>query len=320
MNILEFNPIIILMPVYEDAKVLVILLEELKKELGTEVYIVAVDDGSINQPLDIDILKKINLSGAIIKLNKNVGHQRAIAIGLNYIVEQIPNAVKVVIMDSDGEDKPSSITSMLELLENTEIDIVVAQRKNRDESLNFKIFYVLYKIVFRLLSGRNIGFGNFMVLKSNAIRRITAMQELWIHLAGCVLSSKLRISSCQLDRGSRYSGQSKMNFVGLVLHGFKAMMVFAEDVLVRVGIVCFLVATLSIFFSIITIGLKLFSYPTPGWSSIVLGILLLVFLQTGALTLFSLMLTGIARGASTQMPRYQNFIYRVEVFKVNKLK
>jgi glycosyltransferase involved in cell wall biosynthesis len=71
MNILEFNPIIILMPVYEDAKVLVILLEELKKELGTEVYIVAVDDGSINQPLDIDILKKINLSGAIIKLNKN---------------------------------------------------------------------------------------------------------------------------------------------------------------------------------------------------------------------------------------------------------
>ena len=29
-----------------------------------------------------------------------------------------------------------------------------------------------------------------------------------------------------------------MNFVGLALHGFKGLMVFAEDVLVRVGIAC----------------------------------------------------------------------------------
>ena len=56
-----------------------------------------------------------------------------------------------------------------------------------------------------------------MALKPKAAKRLVAMQELWIHIAGCVLTSKLRIDNCLLDRGSRYAGQSKMNFVGLAL-------------------------------------------------------------------------------------------------------
>ena len=43
--------------------------------------------------------------------------------------------------------------------------------------------------------------------------------------AAAVLASKLRVETCSLDRGPRYAGQSKMNFVGLALHGFKGLMV-----------------------------------------------------------------------------------------------
>ena len=64
------------------------------------------------------------------------------------------------------------------------------------------------------------------------------MEELWLNLAGCVLTSKLRVKTLDIDRGKRYNGESKMNFVSLTLHGFRALMVFAEDVLVRVGIIC----------------------------------------------------------------------------------
>jgi hypothetical protein len=99
-----------------------------------------------------------------------------------------------------------------------------------------------------------------------------------------------------------------MNFVGLALHGFRALMVFAEDVLVRVGIACTLVAGLSILGSLAAILLKIVGFTTPGWFSVALGILLLVFLQTGALTLMTLMLAGIVRGGSVASIDYRSFV------------
>ena len=75
-------------------------------------------------------------------------------------------------------------------------------------------------------------------MKAAGLRRLAAMQELPLHLAATALVSKLRIKPIIIDRGARYAGRSKMNFVGLVLHAFRALMVFAEDVLVRVGILC----------------------------------------------------------------------------------
>jgi hypothetical protein len=47
---------------------------------------------------------------------------------------------------------------------------------------------------------------------------------------------------------------------------------------------------------------------TPGWFSVALGILLLVFLQTGTLTLTMLMLSGVVRGGGVNMPNYLSMI------------
>ena len=296
MSAENLSSIVIVTPVYEDVETASRLFKELSNVFGREVYIVAVDDGSVRQPLHVSSIVAADLDGVVIKLKRNVGHQRAIAIGLNYVAEHLPQTSRVVIMDSDGEDLPESIKSLVSLLNQPDVDMVVAQRKSRVETLRFRAFYVVYKWLFKLLSGRKISFGNFMALKPNAVKRMVAMQELSIHVAGCALSSKLRIATCLLDRGPRYAGKSKMNFVGLALHGFKGLMIFAEDVLVRVGIFCAFVAALSIAGSALAIGLKLLGYATPGWFSVALGILLLMFLQTGTLTLMTLMLTGVVRG------------------------
>ncbi len=304
--------IVIVTPVFEDIKASSQLFKNLHIELGENVYIVAIDDGSVLEPLKISALKEANLEGVVIKLKRNVGHQRAIAIGLSYVTENMPNVSQVIVMDSDGEDLPSSIPRMLDMLLEPEVDIVVAQRKSRMETIRFRIFYVIYKMLFKILSGRTISFGNFMALKASAVKRLVAMQELWIHIAGCTLSSKLRIVNCPLDRGPRYAGQSKMNFVGLALHGFKALMVFAEDVLVRVGIACTTVAAFSVLGVLVAVSLKLFNYATPGWFSVALGILLLVFLQTGAVTLMTLMLTGVVRGGLVTNFDYKEFIENIK--------
>ncbi|GHX57869.1 glycosyl transferase [Vibrio cholerae] len=302
---------IIVTPVYEDREASSKLFKELADHFNNDLYVVAVDDGSVKQPLDISAIESAGLEGAIIKLKRNVGHQRSIAIGLGYISEIMNQEQIVITMDSDGEDTPQSIKALVQPLSKNDVDVVVAQRKSRVETLKFKMFYVIYKFVFSLLSGRKISFGNFMAFKKKAVKRVVNMQDLGIHVAGTVLSSKLRISLCPLDRGARYAGQSKMNFVGLVLHGFKGLMVFAEDVLVRVGIASAVVASLSVLSGLCAVMLKLAGIATPGWFSVAIGILFLVFLQTGTMTLMMLMLTGVVKNRGVEPEDYQTFVDEV---------
>jgi hypothetical protein len=95
-----------------------------------------------------------------------------------------------------------------------------------------------------------------------------------------------------------------MNFVGLILHGFKGLMVFAEDVLIRVCIACVITAFLTAIGALCALALKILGISTPGWFSIALGILFLTFLQTIVLSLIALMtlmLTGVVRSGSPQL-------------------
>lgn len=304
--------LVVVMPVFEDVEASSKLFLELARTQGVDTYIVAVDDGSVREPLNPSAIAAAGLDGVVIKLRRNVGHQRAIAIGLSYVAEHFGDEHRVVVMDSDGEDAPESIGELVGPLDSDFVDIVVASRKSRVETLRFRAFYVVYKWLFALLSGRKISFGNFMAMRMPGVRRLAAMQELWTHVAACVLNSKLRVTSCALDRGARYAGRSKMNFVGLALHGFRALMVFAEDVLVRVGIACTLVAGLSILGGMMALALKMVGFATPGWFSLAAGILLLVFLQTAALTLIILMLSGMMRGGGVLLSNsYRDFVAEV---------
>ncbi len=309
MSSVQGKLLVIVMPVYEDAQASSRLFKELGSQYGDRIHVVAVDDGSVHQPVSVSWLKDAGVTGTVITLKRNEGHQRAIAVGLSYASDRFGDSAEcIVTMDSDGEDVPASIGELIAPLQASEVDVVVAQRRSRVETLRFRLFYQIYKRVFHLLTGRRISFGNFIAMKPAAARRLCAMHEMWIHVAGCVLGSRLRIAGCPLDRGPRYAGRSKLNFVGLALHGFRGLMVFAEDVLVRVGIACAGIAALSLLGGLTAVVLKLGGMATPGWFSVALGILLLVFLQTGTLTLTMLMLSGVVRGGGVNTPNYLSMI------------
>jgi hypothetical protein len=56
MNATDAN-FAVVMPVYEDQEASTRLFRELFAEYGTRAYVVAVDDGSINQPVQIEALQ-----------------------------------------------------------------------------------------------------------------------------------------------------------------------------------------------------------------------------------------------------------------------
>ena len=296
--------LVVVAPVFEDGDLAARFCRDVLRALGSEAMVVLVDDGSVRNPLRPSAIAEAGLRGTVVRLRRNLGHQRAIAAGLSYVAERMPEA-HVLVMDSDGEDVPETSRPLLQALKNGDVDVVVAKRKQRQESLVFKAFYALYKLVFLALSGRGISFGNFMALTPAAVRRLAAMPELWTHVASSVLLSRLRVAFQPIDRGRRYGGQSKMNFSALVLHGVRALMVFSEDVLVRVCVLCAAVAASAVAMIALAVVLKAIGFATPGWFSVALGILLLVLLQTGTLTLMTLMLSGAARGSSLTVVDYR---------------
>jgi hypothetical protein len=62
--------LIIITPVYEDLDASSRLFEELSELYGDSVFVVAVDDGSLNQPIDEKILNLADVSGVVLSQEK----------------------------------------------------------------------------------------------------------------------------------------------------------------------------------------------------------------------------------------------------------
>ena len=292
------NHLHLVIPVFDDWPSLQMLLTEIDRladETGLRMAVTVVNDGS-NTPADpwipeLTALRHIEKL-ELLHLFTNMGHQRAIAIGLCAAVEE-DDAEAIMILDADGEDSPAAIPKFLEAARNSRDFCVVARRGKRIESLTFKASYHLYKLLFRILTGKQINFGNFCLLSRNYARRLVRVAELWNNLPAAVLRSKLPIHSIEVDRTQRYAGKSKMNLTSLVVHGLSGISVYAETIFVRL-----LISVLGLFglsaVTILTVAILRFFFPlhaTPGWATTVSFGVIIILVQALSLTLsFILML------------------------------
>ena len=242
------NLTIVLTPVYEDLESLQILTKKID-ELFDDVFFLIIDDCSVKNSITPDTVSFFDSSGEIINLPKNLGHQGAISFGLNYLNKHYTDYKNIVIMDSDGEDTPESIALLKKEIEKNEIDLIVASRKSRQNTFAFKSFYYLYKMLFFYFAGVRLDFGNFMILKKKALIELLSLKELDIHIAASVIKSGVHYTSLQLDRGYRYKGESRMNFVGLVLHGLRSLVVLYPLVTRRASFIIGFLILLLFFFS-----------------------------------------------------------------------
>ncbi len=306
------HQVVILTPVYNDWDCFEILIKEISKIQQTEkaisFSIVAINDGSQTEcPNYLFDNKEVKVHK--IDLARNLGHQRAIAIGLCYIEEHLAFDF-VVVMDSDGEDVPSQIPTLVHtaIKEN---NIVFAARGNRYETSNFKILYRIYKKVFRLLSGVEISFGNFSALPQKAVKQLVLYSELWNHFSGAIMKSKIKYSSLKIDRGKRYKGNSKMKVSSLMLHGFSSITIFLDEVALRLLMFSFTVIA-AIFPILGIIGyMKIFTpYSTPGWATTVGLNLLNIIFQLFLVSLMMLFLVLYNRSSQNVIPKniYHYFV------------
>lgn len=248
---------------------------------GTDVSVVAVDDGSIEVPdfhapqwTGFQAISRVE----ILRLTTNVGHQRAIAIGLAHVHQHRPS--DVIVMDSDGEDRPSDIASLLNRHAKEPACIVVAERAQRTESLLFRLSYGIYKGCFRMLTGHSIDFGNYCLIPAPLLTRLVYSPDLWNHLAACIVRSRIPLTRVPIDRGTRYAGVSKMNFVSLIVHGLSAISVFSDSLFVRVLLAAAFIVGLAIAVSLGAVIVRVSTdLAVPNWTTTMVGAMAVIFLQ-----------------------------------------
>jgi hypothetical protein len=275
--------VVVLMPLRDDwtsAAELIRRLDQAISSCPCVLNVLLVDDGSVTGCSSEDFQSDFAVVQTIriLRLRRNLGHQRAIAIGLAHI-EQTTACDAVLVMDADGEDTPGGALELIRSFSNGQ-KAIFAERSRRTESILFRAFYWLYKSLHRILTGLSVRVGNFSILPSGYLSTIVTLPEMWNHYAAAVFRSRLSFTTLPIPRGHRIAGASQMNFVALVTHGLSAISVFGDIVGVRLligSLVGSLLATSGILFVVMV---RLFTNRSiPGWATSATGILAIILVQ-----------------------------------------
>lgn len=302
------KPFIVLLPVFNDwtaLRKLLGILDRVSSEHGLSFEVLVVDDGStVSAGEDFADQEFQNFESIqVLHLRRNLGHQRAIAIGLAYVEDRI-HCQAVVLMDSDGEDDPRDVPRLLKKYwAESEQKIIFAERTKRSESWLFKVCYYLFRVVHYMLTSRRVRVGNFSVIPAARLASLVVVSEMWNHYAAAVYKLCQPLALVPAERARRLEGKSRMGFTNLVIHGLSAISVYGDTMGVRL-----LVAS-SVLIGLILAGLAgvvavrlLTSLAIPGWTTFMAGTLLVILFQAIMFSIiFSFIILGDRQG-STFLP------------------
>ena len=236
---------IFLLPLYNDWKSVQKLIGEINnqiKKVKKKALILIIDDNSTKiEKLNIKAFSNIK-NIKILSLRKNLGSQKAIAVGLKYINSQKQKCI-ITILDSDGEDDSSQIAHMIKKAELNPDFVIVSCRTKRGEGIIFSWFYILHKFLTFIFTFKWINFGNYSSFDSKNLSNILKNNNAWLAYSSAV-ADNCNIKKVYAARKKRFFGKSKLSLFGLFLHSLRVMSVF----LYRVIFLSFIYVCLVIYF------------------------------------------------------------------------
>ena len=223
---------IIVVPVYNDWKSLNKLLLKLDKYLGRgrgiKNEILVINDNSSKK---IKIKKRKFKSIKKIKtifLKKNLGSQKAIAVGLSYL-KTIKENFFVTVMDSDGEDDPLQVRKMLNVAIKNPNHVITSNRKQREEPLIIIALYKLHLLLTFLFTWKWISFGNFSTFNKKNLNKILSNNSSWYAHSSAILKN-CNIIRLYSKRQKRYFDKSNLGMLSLIEHSLRVNAVFYEKI------------------------------------------------------------------------------------------
>lgn len=280
----------IVTPVYRDTASFLILRDRVLEVLGADpadtgpVRFVVMDDTAGQDPA----IAPLGQLGDVTVLQPpfNLGHQRGIVYALRKMLPQIADEDAVVTMDADGEDRPEDLPRLLAALHGetpTDSRVVLALRTKRHEPFAFKIFYRLFRVLFRGLTGTTVRTGNYAVLPGRVAKRALLHPTFDLAYSSSILALDMPVEFVPCERGRRYKGESKMTYGKLAMHGLRMLMPFTDRIAIRALAAFALFGVVGIVLATVVLFLKIFTHSSiPGWTSyIALGSLIVSLVALG---------------------------------------
>jgi len=229
----------VVVPMFNEESIVFELVTRVKnsvEKITNDYEIIIVDDGSLDKTWE-KIIDQTNIDLRVkgIRFSRNFGHHYAITAGL---VESIGDWV--VVMDGDLQDKPEVIPNLYsESLKG--FDVVFVSRKNRPESLAYKMLQKIFYKILTILSGIkwNSRQANFSIISRKVAEAFKQFPENARFYGSTIKWLGFKTSSIEADHGRRFSGKPSYTFKKRIKLALDIIISFSERPLrfaVAVGI------------------------------------------------------------------------------------
>lgn len=281
----------VVIPTYNAQFCLVPLYERLVKALtplSINFEIIFIEDCSYDDTwLLIEQLARANSYIRAFKLSRNFGQHAAITAGLT-----VCRGKYAVVMDCDLQDPPEDIPRLL-LRAFEGSDVVMGRRVGRQQSFLRRCMAKAYfgVLAFFSLSKVDGDVGTLSVLSRKVIDAFLQVSDRNRHYL--MILQWLGFSPVFVDyvHGARFAGKSSYSLLSLMRHAFQGVF-FQTTILLQLIVGVGLLFSLSgLVLAIIAVWNYLFGSVAPGWTSIIVLILVV-----GGVILLSLGVVGLYVG------------------------
>jgi polyisoprenyl-phosphate glycosyltransferase len=277
----------LVLPIYNEAEVIPELhrqLQALLASLRLQAEVVFVDDGSLDA--SFSLLRDLAAGDAryrILSFARNFGHQAAITAGVDYA-----RGEAIVVLDSDLQDPPDVVRSMIEKWRQG-FDVVYGRRRKRAGETWFKLvtarwFYRLFATMIPI--DVPLDTGDFRLMSRRVVIALRELRETHRFVRGMVAWVGFTSTEIVYDRPERFAGQTKYplrKMVRFALDGITSFSVLPLRFSTYVGMLMILVSFGVMLWALV--AKYVFERVVPGWTATVIIIALFASVQ--------LLMTGI---------------------------
>jgi len=274
----------VVIPAYNERDNIIGTVEELLSVVGKipdidTVQIIVVDDHSSDNTFDV-VSRMYDPRIACLRFSRRSGSHTALRAGIRET-----NGDAVLCISADGQDDPRCLEEMLARWRNGD-NIIWALRhdRNKESALIRLPAQIFYKTLFWLAgSGQrqvDLSRADFYLLDRTVVDAINSCRERNTSLFGLIAWLGFKQGFVYYDRRQRVSGSSKWNFRSRILLAKDWIVAFSGVPLRIASSVGILTAVSGICYAIFVVVNKLFfGNPVPGWTSLIVLVLILSGVQ-----------------------------------------
>ena len=245
---------------------------------GTAWEVIYVNDGSRDgSDRLLSQITQQHPQFTALHLSRNFGHQVAISAGIDYA-----QGDAVIVMDGDLQDPPELLPQMVAEWQDG-YDVVYATRKHREGETPFKL--TTAKLFYRMLKKMSdidipLDTGDFRLMSRPVVNAFLLMREKNRFIRGMVSWVGFSQTAVYYERDARHHGETKFTFLKMLRFAIDGLLSFSKIPLQWISTLGFIISGIS-FLAILGVlyATLIMQITLPGWSSLMMGILMLGGIQ-----------------------------------------